>query len=335
MRKMLARALLGLVVWAGVTGWGCSESSNSKARGTQTTAPAVEPAQGQVFAAPSQAVDALVAALRAYDRDALARIFGPDAGDLIFSGDEIADRNAIETFLKHYDERHQLTSEKDGSLTLLVGENDWPVPIPIVKAYGQDGWYYDTEAGMEEIINRRVGRNELATIQVCLALVDAQREYAMSDADGDNARNYARKLRSTPGKRDGLYWDTAKGEAPSPMGPLVAQAAGEGYTAREEGEDQRPYHGYYYRLLTSQGPDAPGGARDYQVNGVLIGGFAVIAYPAEYGASGVMTFLVNQDGVVYQRDLGEDTEKLATSMLAFNPGAGWQRVDPQVAAVEP
>jgi hypothetical protein len=327
--------LAALTALAAVTGWGCAKNSHSKASSAPTTAPADDFASGQVFAAPSQAIDALITALRAHDRDALARIFGPDADDLIFSGDEIADRNAIETFLKHYDERRQLTSEKDGSLTLVVGENDWPVPIPLVRADGQDGWRFDTEAGMEEIINRRVGRNELATIQVCLALVDAQREYAMSDADGDGLRNYARKLRSEPGQRNGLYWDAVEGEAPSPMGPLVAHAEGEGYTARKEGEEQRPYHGYFYRLLTSQGPDASGGAMDYQVNGKLISGFAVIAYPAEYGASGVMTFLVNQDGIVYQRDLGGDTEKLATGMLAFNPGAGWQKVDPQVAAVEP
>ncbi len=282
----------------------------------------------QRFASADEAVNTLVAALRSEDRQTLSRVLGVGSDKLISSGDEVADRNNIKEFLALYDAKHQLAVEAHGSMSLTVGENDWPMPIPLVKDPQADTWYFDTLAGLDELINRRVGRNELATIQTCLALVDAQREYAFADPDGDGLHDYALKLRSSEGKRDGLYWPTSEGQPPSPMGPLLAQATREGYTVGRVGlAKPKPYHGYHYRPLMAQGPDAPGGELDYLVKGKLLGGFALVAYPAEYGSSGVMTFIVSHSGDVYQRDLGDDTSGLAQRMKLFNPDAGWQKVD--------
>ena len=212
---------------------------------------------------------------------------------------------------------------EEAKLILIVGQNDWPFPIPIV---GQDGKFvFDTAAGKEEILNRRIGRNELYTIQVMLAVVDAQREYAMKDNDQDGLLEYAQKFRSDPGKKNGLFWRTKEGEEPSPLGALVAQARQEGYFEKEPTEGPSPYHGYFYRMLTAQGANANGGEFDYIVNGKMIGGFAIVAYPAEYGNSGVMTFIVNHDGVVYQKDLGEDAEKEARAMKRFDPDKTWTK----------
>jgi hypothetical protein len=300
-------------------GTGCTSSSQQP----QT------PSGGEaVFTSHKAAVAALVAALRANDTEELRRIFGPAGDQIIWSGDPVADKLQIERFLAAYDERHRLQTEGGeggGVTTLLIGLDDWPFPVPLVRADG--GYVFDAAAGEEEILNRRIGRNELAAEQVCLAIVDAQHEYAETRPMGGDLRQYARQIMSDPGRKNGLYWPTAEGERPSPLGPLVTSASGEGYGAATRPADASPppYHGYYFRLLTSQGPSASGGAMDYLVDGRLIGGFGVIAYPATYGNSGVMTFMTNHDGVLYERDLGPDSAKVAKSMTSFDPGPEWKR----------
>lgn len=284
------------------------------------------------FASPDQAVDSLVQAMRDHDRNELAGILGGDSKGLLESGDPVADRNGADHFVAMYDARHSITQEAEGSSTLVVGENDWPMPIPIIKNKARNAWSFDTAAGKDEIINRRVGRNELATVQVCLAIADAQEEYALEDRDGNGVRDYARKFLSDPGKKNGLYWPTNEGEPPSPLGPLVAGAKAEGYGT--DSDRPRAYHGYRYRVLTCQGPNADGGELDYVANGKMIGGFAAVAYPIEYGKSGIMTFIVNHKGVVFERDLGSNTRREAETMRAFNPGPGWRKVE-SFEAVEP
>jgi hypothetical protein len=281
-----------------------------------------QPAKG--FQTADAAVDSLVTALRSNDEKELRRILGPDADEVLSSGDEVADANAKTEFLKLYDEKHQLEKRDDTSMTLDVGVTDWPLPIPVVK--GDNGWYFDTPAGLDELLSRRIGRNELAAIQVCLAIGDAQREYAAADDNGDGWREYAQKFKSDEGKKDGLYWPTAEGESPSPLGDLVAEAAAEGYKPRTDGgTSPRAYHGYYYRILTSQGPAAPGGELDFVLNGHMIGGFAVVAWPAEYGNSGLKTFITSHHGDVYQKDLGDDTDKIARAMTSYDPDDSWEK----------
>jgi hypothetical protein len=286
--------------------------------------------QGAAFAAPpgqktfdslDDAVNALVGALRAGDRKALLAILGPKGGPVISSGDNVADRAAYQRFVTAYDRAHKLEGG-GGKVVLTVGDDDYPLAIPLVP----DGprWFWDTDAGDDEILFRRVGRNELATIQVCLAYVDAQREYYSRDR-GAGMLEYAQRLESNTGKRDGLYWPTKPGERPSPLGPLVAEARAAGYTRPEPGK-RMPYHGYLYRLLLAQGPDAPSGAYDYVVKGHMIGGFALVAYPATYGVSGVTTFIVSHDGVVYQKDFGPKTTQIANAMKTFNPDKTWTKV---------
>lgn len=277
------------------------------------------------FDSADKAVDALVAAARAQDTEQLKKVLGPGSDDVVSSGDKVADEDLVKTFLKSYDEKHQLVPGKEGAMTLVIGNNDWPMPIPLVQDNGI--WRFDTEAGKEEILNRRIGRNELDAIQSCLAVLDAQREYVSHDRDANGLREYAARFISESGKKNGLYWPTAEGEPPSPLGPLAAEAAEEGYSASQPTAGPRPYHGYCFRILTSQGANAPGGAMDYMVNGRLIGGFAIVAWPAEYDNSGVMTFIMNHDGTVYQRDLGEDTAKTAASMGAYDPGPEWKKVE--------
>ena len=220
---------------------------------------------------------------------------------------------------------NKLEKETDSKMTLVVGEEEWPFPIPIVKK--GESWLFDTKAGKEELLNRRIGRNELNTIQTCLAYVDAQREYAMKDRDGDGLLAYAQKFWSTKGKKDGLYWEAKEGEEQSPLGLGAARAVREGYTPRKPGDKPSPFHGYFYRILKAQGKNAPGGAYDYVVKGKMIGGFALVAYPAEYGASGVMTFIVNHDGVVYEKDLGAETAKIASAMTKFDPDQTWKKAE--------
>ena len=255
------------------------------------------------FATPEAAVEALIAALKAHDRPALLALIGSEQEDLIDSGDPVADRLAAESFVERYEAAHRIQKTSATQAELEVGEDHWPFPIPIVKDAA--GWRFDGKAGAAEILARRIGRNELSAVQACLAYVDAQREYYLRNPDKSPLLHYARFFMSSPGRRDGLYWPTEEGEEPSPLGPGFERASAEGYEF-EQGE-ATPYHGYYYRILEGQGPGAPGGAYSYLAKNKLIGGFGLIAYPADYGNSGVMTFLVNHDGVVYETDLGPET----------------------------
>jgi hypothetical protein len=274
------------------------------------------------FRTTEEAFNALVNAARAEDRDGIVAILGPDGEDIVSSGDAVADAAALKRFLAAYDAKHEVTMEGDSKATLIIGQEDFPFPIPLVQK--DKRWRFDTAAGRDEILYRRIGRNELDAIQAFLAYVDAQNEYAETNPDGAGVGTYAQRIVSRAGKKDGLYWPTQEGEKASPLGALVAEATRAGYRV---GGGQAPYHGYYYRILTKQGPDAPGGAIDYVVNGKMIGGFALVAHPAEYGNSGVMTFLVNHDGSVFQKDLGPGTSELARRMTAYNPDASWKKVD--------
>ncbi len=289
--------------------------------GTAAPAARAQAAPGQTtYASASAAASALVAACKSGNEDELLKILGPAGKDLISSGDPVADRKSQEGFVKNYAVKHRLTAEAQGYETLIVGANDWPMPIPIVR----DGerWYFDSVQGHDEIIDRRIGGNELGAIAVCEGYVEAQQMYAAKGHDGLPAGLYAQRLVSTEGKHDGLYWKPGPGEPESPMGPAVAAAAGEGYTGASD-----PYHGYYYRLLKEQGPDAEGGAKSYLVNGQLSGGFALLAYPATYGNTGIMTFLVDKNGVVLQKDLGDDTANVAKQITAYNPTSDWVAAD--------
>jgi hypothetical protein len=278
------------------------------------------------FTSADQAVDSLVAAARSGDAGQLAKVLGPESNEIISSGDAVADKNLLDNFLKAYDEKHQLVAGKDGAMTLEVGKSDWPMPIPIVQEDGK--WRFDTAAGKEEILNRRIGRNELSAIQSCLAVMDAQREYITMDRNADGLREYAGRFISEPGKKNGLYWPTEANEPPSPLGPLAAAAAEEGYKpGQSAGTTARAFHGYRFRILTSQGANAPGGAMDYTANGRLIGGFALVAWPADYGNSGIMTFIMSHEGVVYQRDLGDDTDKTVASITTYDPTPDWKKVE--------
>jgi hypothetical protein len=285
---------------------------------------AEETATQQGFPSPNAAVSALVEASKADDLKALSSILGPDADQIISSGDRVADNNARENFVRRYQQMHRLAYDDQGRVIAYIGADNWPVPIPLVKKNG--GWVFDTAAGKEELLYRRIGRNELFTIDVLEDLADAQKEYASEARDGENAGQFAQKIMSDTGKRNGLYWETAEGQPGSPIGPLVASATNEGYH-KHNGGNPIPFHGYYYKVLTRQGRNAPGGAKNYLVNGKLTKGFAFLAYPAEYRASGVMTFMINQDGVIVQKDLGPDTAKLASAITEYNPDKTWEEVD--------
>jgi hypothetical protein len=285
------------------------------------TALAAKPKQ-TTFEKPEAAVEALVKALRDYDKKALLALFGSGSEPLISSGDAVDDRERMEDFVRLYGEANRLEPAGDKKVVVHVGKNDWPFPIPIVKA--GESWRFDTKQGREEILNRRIGQNELDAIQTCLAIVDSQREYAAVDRDGDGLLEYAQKFYSTRDKMDGLYWEVKPGEKLSPLGPLVAKAQGEGYMP---GGKPAPYNGYFFRILTAQGKSAKGGAYSYLVKGKLVGGFAVVAYPATYAVSGVKTFIVNHEGVVYEKDLGPKTVKLAKSMKAYNPDKTWEKAE--------
>ena len=276
----------------------------------------------KTFEKPEDAVEALVKALRDGSEKELLAIFGPGSETLISSGDKIDDRERRENFVRLYGEANRLEPAGDRKVIVHIGKNDWPFPIPIVKA--GESWRFDTKQGREEILNRRIGENELDAIQTCLAIVDSQREYAAVDRDGDGLLEYAQKFYSTRGKMDGLYWEVKPGEKPSPLGPLVAKAQGEGYMP---GGKPAPYNGYFFRILTAQGKSAKGGAYSYLVKGKMVGGFAVVAYPATYAVSGVKTFIVNHEGVVYEKDLGLKTVKLAKSMKAYNPDKTWEKAE--------
>jgi Protein of unknown function (DUF2950) len=274
------------------------------------------------FGSAEDAVTALVDAAKSSDRKAILAVLGPDGQAIVSSGDPVADGNMREKFVAAYEAKHTVELEGNGTQTLIIGDDNWPFPIPLVNNAGK--WHFDTKQGFDEILSRRIGRNELAAIQVAQAYVQAQNEYAELDPAGLGRGVYAQRIVSRPGKKDGLYWPTSEGEPQSPLGDLAAQASAEGYKA---GEKPIPFHGYYYRILTRQGADAPGGAYDYLVKGKLKGGFALIAVPAEYGNSGIMTLMVNQDGTVFQKDLGPKTTKLAAKIDAFVPDQGWTKVE--------
>jgi hypothetical protein len=280
-------------------------------------------AKQTTFASPEAAADALVKASGENNVKDLLALFGPGSKAIVSSGDEVEDRQYREQFVKSYAEKHHLEKAADGSFTLIVGSNDWPMPIPIVKT--GERWRFDTKAGTEEILCRRIGANELNAIQVMLAIADAEREFADRMRDVTGQPEYAETFVSGKDKKDGLYWETAPDEKPSPLGPLVARAGGEGYSGKVGGK--APYHGYLYRILKSQGRHAPGGAYSYVVNGRMIGGFALVAYPAVYRASGVHTFVVNYDGVVYGKNLGKQTAAIAASMTAFDPDETWKKME--------
>lgn len=292
---------------------------------TAYAAPAHQSVVQKSFAAPEDAGKALADAVRAKDVGALLAVVGPKSRSWLFSGDEVADREAWDKFLLAYERKHSISQRADGRAMLLVGDGDWSFPAPLVKKEG--AWVFDSAAGREEIINRRVGENELSAIQTLLATVDAQREYAAADLDGNGYNDYARRFISSPGAKDGLYWPATANQPLSPLGPLVGQAAREGYGKKGVKGRAQPYHGYNFRLLTAQGVNAPGGAYSYLVNDRMIGGFAVVAYPARYGVSGVMTFMVNHDGTVYEKNLGKNTEGEALKMRRFNPDASWKKTN--------
>ncbi len=272
------------------------------------------------YASPEAAVARLVDAVKSSNKVKLSLILGSHGSKLISSGDTVADERGRAAFIKAYSEANKLVFDGDAKAVLVIGKDDWPFPIPLVKS--DNAWRFDTEQGEQEILNRRIGRNELAAIQVCLAIVDAERDFAASHLGSDGVPKYSSKIVSAQGKHDGLYWQVKSGEVPAPLGPLVAAAANEGYTPA-----LAPYHGYFYRILTAQGKDAPGGEYEYVINGKMIGGFAVIAYPARYSASGIKTFIVDHDGIVFEKDFGQDTATVASRINTYDPDSTWKQVD--------
>jgi hypothetical protein len=281
----------------------------------------------QNFEIPEAAVQALIDAAKSDGNSALLKVLGKTAKPIIDSGDPVADKNSRESFVAGFTAANSLDKAIEDSVVLEIGEDKWPFPIPIVK--DDEGWHFDSEVGAEEIVNRRIGANELDTIQSCLAYVDAQREYYQRNPQNDPMLHYANRLISTEGKKDGLYWPAGENEEQSPLGEGFAQARAEGYLAEGGTMKGVPFHGYIYRMVTQQGPNAPGGAYEYLVNDQLLGGFAAVAFPAEYGNSGVMTFIVNHDGVVFSQDLGKDTTKLALAIDKFDPAPPWKREEPE------
>lgn len=281
---------------------------------------ATNQSEPRVFRSPGSAAAALVEAARTDDLKEMTTILGSDAKEIISSGDPVADNNAREEFTRRYDQMHRLAYDDQGRVILYIGSENWPLPIPIVKR--GDGWAFDSAAGEEEMLYQRVGKNELFTIDVLEELADAQDEYASREHDASGVAQYAQTIFSSPGKKNGLYWPAKEGEPESPIGPLIADATAQGYQRDPSGRPA-PFHGYYYKVLTGQGADAPGGASDYVVDGKMTRGFAFLAYPADYRASGVMTFMIDKAGVVVEKDLGPDTEKLAPAITTFNPDSSW------------
>jgi hypothetical protein len=277
----------------------------------------------KTFSSPEDAGNALLQAGKSGDQNAILAIFGPESKALIFSGDSVQDKATVEAFMAGYQQMHRWRKMPDDSEILLIGAVNFAFPIPLKKnATGQ--WFFDTAAGANEILARRIGRNELAVIEVCGALADAQAEYYSQRHDDGSTNHYALKFISDSGTQNGLYWESPDGQPQSPLGPMVAFATTEGYTAKPN--SHVPFHGYYFRMLNRQGAHAPGGAKDYVVDGKMAGGFAFVAYPAEYGNSGIMTFIINQDGVLLQKDLGKSTVETASAMSEFDPDAGWTEV---------
>ncbi|MGA7377991.1 MAG: DUF2950 domain-containing protein [Candidatus Sulfotelmatobacter sp.] len=278
----------------------------------------------QTFSSAEEASQALVTAMKNNDQQSLLKVLGPNAKSIVSSGDDAEDQKDRDEFLKKYQQMHRLVMEPDGTTTLYIGAENWPTPIPLV--HKGSSWYFDTAAGKQEILYRRVGRNELAVIQTCGGLVDAEKEYYSQPHDGATDRQYAEKFFSDPGKQNGLYWETASGQTSSPIGPLVAVAATENYPQPPD-RNLEPFEGYYFRILKAQGAKARGGAHSYLENGKMTRGFAFVAYPAEYRSSGVMTFIVDQDGIVYEKDLGPKTAAIAKTMTKYDPDSTWRKAD--------
>jgi len=287
--------------------------------------PIMAAASQKLFSTPEDALKALVEAVKTSDKTALDQIFGPSAKGLR-SSDEVQAAAEFDEFTKHVAEKTSLVKENDSKVIIYIGNENWPFPIPLVKTNGQ--WFFDTEAGKEEILNRRIGEDELTAILVCRAYVKAQRDYVLKDWDGDGILAYAQKLRSDPDKKNGLFWRHAPGEAVSPLGELVAQARMEGYKKAKSvfKENPVPFHGYYFKILTKQGEHAPGGKYNYIINGNMVGGFGFVAFPSNWGKSGVMTFIANQQGKVFQKNLGSDTLKKAQDMDTYDPDETWTPV---------
>jgi hypothetical protein len=277
-----------------------------------------------VFASPDDAGNALLAAAKSGDQSSLLAIFGPDSKEIISSGDAVQDKNIAESFATVYEAMHRWRKMVDGAQVLLVGTDNFAFPIPLKKNAGGQ-WFFDSAAGRDEVLSRRIGRNELAVIEVCGAMADAQGQYFSELHDGETTKKYAMKFISDPGKHNGLYWQSAADQPESPLGPLAAFAASEGYSAKPDAH--APFHGYYFRMLKGQSARAPGGAKEYAVDGKMVAGFALVAYPAEYGNSGVMTFIINQNGLLLQKDLGKETAATATAMNDYDPDAGWNAID--------
>jgi len=327
--------LTGLALLAGVFAWTCisapavlaqqAPAQQTAATTTEkaTSAKAASPSGGaELFDSPQAAVDAVLKAASDYDTVALAKIFGPDGKEIYATGDAVQDKNRAESFVAEAKEKMEISVDpKTGRrAVLIVGNEDWPMPVPLAKTGSK--WYFDTKAGKQELLYRRVGSNELDAIQVCRGYVDAQEEYSMKPRQGYTASQYAQRIISTPGTQDGLAWQNADGTWGGPVGEDIAKAIVEGYSSKEQ-----PYHGYYFKVLKGQGPDAPLGRLDYVINGVMIGGFALVAAPAEYRVTGVKTFVVSNDGVVYQKDFGTGTLDEFQKMELFNPDKSWTPVE--------
>ena len=317
MAMRIARlALLGVFL--------ATTAARAQAQAPQSAPASRDAAAPARFASPEEGFAALADAARRRDPAALGRVLGEEGRRLLRSGDEVADASSLGRFAAAYDEKRSILQPSPDRAVLQVGADDWPLPIPMRLAGGV--WRFDAREGAQEIVNRRIGRNELDTIETLRAIVDAQDEYARTAGHDGGFRAYARRFVSSPGQRDGLYWESPPNQPPSPLGALVAQASAEGYRLRQAGDPPRPIHGYVFNILEAQGPSAPGGAMSYVAGGRMIGGFAVIAWPAEYGASGIQTFMVSHDGRVWQRDFGRDTARAVRRISAFDPGNGWQLV---------
>jgi len=277
----------------------------------------------KTFASADEASQALFAAAQSGDKRALLDILGPAGAPIVSSSDDVQDKKSRDEFVTRYQEMHRLAKEPDGTTTLYIGAENWPVPLPLVSKGGV--WYFDTATATQEILFRRIGKNEFAAMEVLDALIDAENDYYSQPRDG-KPQQYAQKFASDEGQHNGLYWKASGDEPQSPAGPLVAYATGEGY-GKKQGESPSPFHGYYYRILTGQGKSAPGGAKSYVVNGDMTGGFTLLAYPADYRSSGVMTFIVNQDGVIYEKDLGPKTADLASAIKGYSPDKSWRKAE--------
>lgn len=306
---------------------GCANNPTSpeaaNAAGQTSVAGAAQTDQ-MTFASPEEAAGVLKDAVATSNRRQLVGLFGSEGKQLIFSGDRVQEENELKQFGGHLSEQLRVDHASPDKAVLYIGKDNWPFPIPLVKS--GDQWHFDTDAGKEELLNRRIGENELNAIAVCRAFVAAQKEYARQDRTGEHVTQYAQHFMSTPGKKDGLYWPAAEGEELSPMGPLVAEARAEGYEADPEHKTHQPYQGYFFHILKSQGDAAPGGRMDYLTDGHLTKGVALIAYPDKWGSSGIMTFIENQDGKVYQKNLGDKTPEAAKAITEYNPDSTWQEV---------